>query len=74
MTATRTPAPAGHIHRPHRIRCVICGDTGVIERMEPRYIGHGANGEKVYSAVHTVLARYVCTCRQGWNQRIGADA
>ena len=56
------------------MRCPRCGDTGVIERMEPRYIGHGLNGEKVYSAVHKVLQRSVCACRAGWNQRLGADA
>jgi hypothetical protein len=74
MTTTTAQQTADRRTLPRRVHCHRCGDTGVIERMEPRYIGHGMHGEKVYSACHTVLARYVCACRRGWNQRIGADA
>ena len=70
MTAiTPTPAapdPARHTHRPHRIRCVLCGDTGVIRTLEPALIGHASDGTKVYSASRLVLAGHVCDCRQGW--------
>ena len=75
MTATTTPTTdRRRAELPRRVRCPRCGDTGVIERMVPRYIGHGMGGERVYSAVHRVLAREVCPCRQGWNQRLEETA
>ena len=64
MTATRTPAPAGHIHRPHRIRCVRCQDTGIVKTYEPKFIGRASNGEAVYNPRVLVLAQRFCDCRK----------
>ena len=65
MTATRTPAPAGHIHRPHRRRCALCQDTGIVKTYEPKFVGHASNGEAVFNPRVLVLVQRFCECRKG---------
>ena len=57
---------AHYVHRPHRLRCALCGDTGVIRTLEPALIGHASDGARVYSASRLVLIGRACDCRQGW--------
>lgn len=74
MAIPNVQTPAHVTHRPHRIRCRLCDDTGVIRTYEPALIGRASDGGKVYSAHRLVLAQHACECRQGWPKREGGAA
>ena len=52
-------------HRPHRLRCRLCGDTGIVRTYEPKLIGHASNGSKVVNPQSPVLQQRFCDCRKG---------
>ena len=53
-------------HRPKgRVKCKLCMDTGVIERVEAKLLGHTASGVEVRGP-RTMGYREACSCRQGW--------
>lgn len=64
MTTTATKTTT-YTHRPHRVRCQLCGDTGVVTEEDRAPIGRASNGELVYSSRPKVY-RYACICRAGW--------